>query len=405
MAPPISDEEMPHTMPTLHEDGVEVRPAKPRKLPKENRPSMPGVSFYPGDDDALCFQRPLNRSISRLLVITNRNPYSVAYKIKTTNPKIYLSRPISGKVEPGQNINVTIEQVPLQEEPPLDAKCKDRFSIQLATVTPEREELSIDDVFKSARENDEPDYHHNIRVTYLPAEGLSPEELVKYSAGVAQLIPGEKFSVYPTTALCFRRPLWRPENLRGYIAMTNIYTLPLAFRIMFTPAENIKMYSVKPSSGKLESGQRLEIKVVRQPVEKDPTLEDECIDVFGFLCTIIDPKENLELIDIWKRAEEQGAIFQKELRVRFIPWRGLTPEEELMQAQQGVFDRLMKEDDEEYEKEVAKKLGQGQENNEAGEELLTKAQEASIRKWLLPIAPRVVPKQPEKTDADKFSRY
>lgn len=52
----------------------------------------------------------------------------------------------------------------------------------------------------------------------------------------------------------------------------------------------------------------------------------------------------------------------------FLPRGGLTPEEELIKAQQGVFDRLMKEDMEEYEK-VAE---------EAAEELLTKAQEASV---------------------------
>ena len=34
------------------------------------------------------------------------------------------------------------------------------------------------------------------------------------------------------------------------------------------------------------------------------------------------------------------AIFQKKLPVLFIPWRGLTPEEELMNQRKGLFDRL-----------------------------------------------------------------
>lgn len=39
-----------------------------------------------------------------------------------------------------------VEKVLLPEEPPLDEICKDKFLIQLVTVTPEREDLSINDV-------------------------------------------------------------------------------------------------------------------------------------------------------------------------------------------------------------------------------------------------------------------
>lgn len=62
-----------------------------------------------------------------------------------------------------------------------------------------------------------------------------------------------------------------------------------------------------------------------------------------------------------------------------------------MYAQQGVFDRLRQEDVEEYEKAAAERLEQGHENNDAAEELLTKAQEASVSPCIVFSVPCTFP--------------
>ena len=79
-------------------------------------------------------------------------------------------RPNSGRVEPGQSVEVQGESCAsptratyltralrcvagrsvmlqaMKEEPPLAAKCKDKFLIQSTTITPEKETLSLADI-------------------------------------------------------------------------------------------------------------------------------------------------------------------------------------------------------------------------------------------------------------------
>jgi vesicle-associated membrane protein-associated protein A len=90
-------------------------------------------------------------------------------------PQLYCVRPNSGRVEPGQSIEVQGESCAsskratypqrscytlcggapvmlqaMKEEPPLAAKCKDKFLIQSTTITPEKETLSLADIVSSS---------------------------------------------------------------------------------------------------------------------------------------------------------------------------------------------------------------------------------------------------------------
>lgn len=62
----------------------------------------------------------------------------------------------------------------------------------------------------------------------------------------------------------------------------------------------------------------------------------------------------------------------------FIPSNGLTPEERLIDAQQGAFSRLMKEELDEHKKTTVNKPDQVQENDEAAQGLLTNAKDTSV---------------------------
>lgn len=82
--------------------------------------------------------------------------------------QLYCVRPNSGRIEPGESIDVsgtssrpvsharhvkTLQKVMLQamkEEPPLPAKCKDKFLIQSTAITPERESMSLQDIVRGA---------------------------------------------------------------------------------------------------------------------------------------------------------------------------------------------------------------------------------------------------------------
>ena len=112
------------------------------------------------------------------MTITNNNPQPVAFKVKTTAPKVYTScllqsnafliciqlycvRPNSGRVEPGETVEVSgkyhmlrkerlisehaivVMLQALKEDPPLNTKCKDKFLIQSTIITPEKEALPV----------------------------------------------------------------------------------------------------------------------------------------------------------------------------------------------------------------------------------------------------------------------
>lgn len=123
----------------------------------------------------LGFNRPLTNHVKRSLAIKNPNAQPVAFKVKTTAPKLYCVRPNSGRVDPGETVEVQVMLQAMKEEPPLAAKCKDKFLIQSTLITPEKETLPLQDIW-SGESND--DIHsQKIRVAYLPPEGQTvPEE-------------------------------------------------------------------------------------------------------------------------------------------------------------------------------------------------------------------------------------
>ncbi|ORY46224.1 PapD-like protein [Leucosporidium creatinivorum] len=54
----------------------------------------------------LAFQRPLTQLVKRTLAVSNHNSQPIVYKVKTTAPKQYCVRPNSGRIEPGETVEV-----------------------------------------------------------------------------------------------------------------------------------------------------------------------------------------------------------------------------------------------------------------------------------------------------------
>ncbi|KAI0087838.1 PapD-like protein [Irpex rosettiformis] len=123
----------------------------------------------------LGFNRPLTNHVKRTLAIKNPNTQPVAFKVKTTAPKLYCVRPNSGRVDPGESVEVQVMLQAMKEEPPLAAKCKDKFLIQSTLITPEKETLPLQDIWSGESSDDI--HSQKIRVAYLPPEGQTvPEE-------------------------------------------------------------------------------------------------------------------------------------------------------------------------------------------------------------------------------------
>ncbi|ANZ75066.1 BA75_02032T0 [Komagataella pastoris] len=70
---------------------------------------------------------PFTQKSGETVKLTNTTSTPLAYKVRTTSPKLYAVRPTSTLLQPGESIDVSIVLQGLPEEPSPDFKCKDKF--------------------------------------------------------------------------------------------------------------------------------------------------------------------------------------------------------------------------------------------------------------------------------------
>ncbi|KAF1839242.1 VAMP-associated protein [Decorospora gaudefroyi] len=95
------------------------------------------------DPVELGFKRPFQHEVSQTLRLKNPHSDPVAFKVKTTAPKQYCVRPNSGRIEPGKDVEVQILLQAMKEDPPPDAKCRDKFLVQSVLVTADKEFTNV----------------------------------------------------------------------------------------------------------------------------------------------------------------------------------------------------------------------------------------------------------------------
>ncbi|KAH8772090.1 PapD-like protein [Hyaloscypha finlandica] len=121
------------------------------------------------DPQELAFQRPFTSEVSQTLKIRNANHTPVAFKVKTTAPKQYCVRPNSGRIEPGKEVEVVVLLQAMKVEPPLDAKCRDKFLVQSVAVTSDKEFTNINEIWEHVGQAEKSSVQEKkIRVVYLP---------------------------------------------------------------------------------------------------------------------------------------------------------------------------------------------------------------------------------------------
>lgn len=126
----------------------------------------------------------LASQVKESLVVRNPHNRPVAFKIKTTAPKQYCVRPNSGRIEPGQEVEVQVLLQAMKEEPPVDFKCRDKFLVQSTIIAPEHESSSIS-VLWSAIESKSRDAIHEkkIRCLFLTSDSSEGNNYMETSHG------------------------------------------------------------------------------------------------------------------------------------------------------------------------------------------------------------------------------
>jgi len=143
------------------------------------------------DPVELGFKRPFQQEVSKTLHLKNPHSDPVAFKVKTTAPKQYCVRPNSGRIEPGKHVEVQILLQAMKEDPPPDAKCRDKFLVQSVLVTADKEFTNVGSLWTHIEQTNKASIQEKkIRVLFLPADdaattpaktnGLSRESLASH---------------------------------------------------------------------------------------------------------------------------------------------------------------------------------------------------------------------------------
>lgn len=126
------------------------------------------------DPPELGFKRPFQHEVSQTLRLGNPHSDPVAFKVKTTAPKQYCVRPNSGRIEPGKDVEVQILLQAMKEDPPPDAKCRDKFLVQSVLVTADKEFTNVASLWSHIEQTSKSSIQEKkIRVIFLPAADTS----------------------------------------------------------------------------------------------------------------------------------------------------------------------------------------------------------------------------------------
>ncbi|OAA56855.1 MSP domain protein [Cordyceps fumosorosea ARSEF 2679] len=117
----------------------------------------------------LNFRRPFTVEVSQTLTIRNTSAAPLAFKVKTTAPRQYCVRPNAGRIEPGQSFDVSVLLQAMKADPTPDTKCRDKFLVQSAPITGDKEFTSIAEVLDNTDKGLKEE--RKIRVNWLPAHG------------------------------------------------------------------------------------------------------------------------------------------------------------------------------------------------------------------------------------------
>ncbi|KAF2279676.1 MSP domain-containing protein [Westerdykella ornata] len=133
----------------------------------------------------LGFKRPFQQEVSQILRLRNPHSDPVAFKVKTTAPKQYCVRPNSGRIEPGQDVEVKILLQAMKEDPPPDAKCRDKFLVQSVLITADKEFTNVASLWSHIEQtNKQSIQEKKIRVNFLPADASTATPIKHH--GVSQ---------------------------------------------------------------------------------------------------------------------------------------------------------------------------------------------------------------------------
>lgn len=87
----------------------------------------------------------------------------------------YCVRPNSGRIEPNGDVEVQVLLQAMKEDPPLDARCRDKFLVQSVAISADKETGNVAQIWANIEQTAKSSIQERkIRVSFLPADGSAP---------------------------------------------------------------------------------------------------------------------------------------------------------------------------------------------------------------------------------------
>lgn len=84
----------------------------------------------------------------------------------------YCVRPNSGRIEPGGDVEVSVLLQAMKEDPPPDARCRDKFLVQSVAITADKDVSNVAQIWANIEQTSRASIQEKkIRVTFLSADG------------------------------------------------------------------------------------------------------------------------------------------------------------------------------------------------------------------------------------------
>ncbi|KAL8928341.1 MAG: hypothetical protein Q9172_000933 [Xanthocarpia lactea] len=137
------------------------------------------------DPPELGFRRPFTHEVTQSLRLQNPTNDPIAFKVKTTAPKQYCVRPNSGKIDPGRDVEVQVLLQAMKEDPPPDARCRDKFLVQTVALSQDSDASNIPAIWQNLEKVSKSSIQERkIRVLFLPADDSVATPYQKNSQGL-----------------------------------------------------------------------------------------------------------------------------------------------------------------------------------------------------------------------------
>lgn len=110
---------------------------------------FPLLLFFPRSEFHVANPGSFTKPTTEYLTLSNPTSQPLAFKVKTTAPKIYCVRPNASILEPGASVKVSIILQGFSQPLPEDYKCKDKFLLVSVPCTGLSDPLKVGDSWSS----------------------------------------------------------------------------------------------------------------------------------------------------------------------------------------------------------------------------------------------------------------